>query len=320
MGAGQRVPRSSVDRDAMTGAAQFCAANGFYWDGVIGDRINLRDWIFEQAGYCLLNFTIIGGRFALTPAVTFNPSTGVVDSSIPVPISALFTDGNMRNMQVTWLPATQRKLFKAVVSYREEVENGFSINKTLRIRVADAYGGTDADPEEAFDLTTFCTSRLHAETFAQYALLVRKEVDHTISFETTPGVAASLAPGAYIKVVSEATHTSRFNNGSINSEGNITGTTAPQNGTFDIIYWRKGDTEVRTGTVQVNDSAVTDPSFFNIVFTVGVSASETRCYQIEAISINDDGFVEVTGTHQPLNALGGLATIDFSYDKFIGET
>lgn len=316
IGAGKRVPRSSVDRDAMTEAAQFCRANGFYWDGVISERTGLRNWIFEQAAYCLMNFTIVGGRFALQPAVTYNPSTGVIDASIPVPISALLTDGNMRNMKITWLSADERRLFKAVVSYRDEVENGFSINRTVRMRLADSQGGSDGDPEEAFDLTGFCTSRKHAETFAKYALLVRKEVDHAISFETTPGAVAAMAPGSFIKVVSEATHTSRFNNGSIDSEGNITGTTAAQDGTFEVVYWHPGDTQVQSGSVRVVDGRTADSRFFNCVYTVAVNTSQKRVYQIESVSINDDGLVDVTATHQPLNSVGGLAVIDFSYDKF----
>ena len=321
IGAGARVPRSSVDRTAMTVAAQFCLANGFYWDGVVGDRSNLRQWIFDNAGYCLLNFTIVGGRFALTPAVPFNQSTGVVDATVPVPISALLTDGNMRNMKVTWLAAAERQMFKGVATFREEVVNGFAINRSIRLRLGDSYGGSDADPEKAFDMTGFCTSRSHAETFLKYALQVQKEVDHSISFETTPGVAAGIAPGAYIKVASESTHTSRFNNGSIDSEGNVTGTSAPQDGTFTITYWSKGTTEVRTAEVTVVDGVVTDPAYHNIVYTVLVSGSEIRTYQVEAITINDDGFVEVTATHQPLNSSGGLKVIDFGgLDKFVSDT
>lgn len=321
IGAGARVPRSSVDRTAMTGAAQFCLANGFYWDGVVGDRSNLRQWIFENAGYCLLNFTIVGGRFALAPAVPFNQATGVVDAAVPVPISALLTDGNMRNMKVTWLSAAERQSFKGVATFREEVLNGFAINRSIRLRLGDSYGGSDADPEKTFDMTGFCTSRSHAETFLKYALLVQKEVDHSISFETTPGVAAGIAPGAYIKVASESTHTSRFNNGSIDSEGNVTGTSAPQDGTFTITYWSKGTTEVKTSEVTAVDGKVVDPAFHNIVYTVLVSGSEIRTYQVEAITINDEGFVEVTATHQPLNSSGGLKVIDFGgLDKFVSDT
>ena len=47
----------------MTRAANFCKANGFWWDGIVDEKANLREFIFSNAGYCLLDFTIIGGKF-----------------------------------------------------------------------------------------------------------------------------------------------------------------------------------------------------------------------------------------------------------------
>jgi len=315
-GAGARLSPDSVDREAMTGAAQFCVANGFYWDGVIGDRVGLREWIFEQAAYCMLNFTIIGGRFALTPAVTFDATSGVVDPSIPVTISALFTDGNMKDMLVTMLPPEERQMFTAQVTYRDEVENGFSINKTFTVRLSNSSGGSVTDPVESFNLVSFCTNRHHAETFAQYALLLRKKVDHSIEFQTTPGAAAALFPGSYIKVVSEASHTDRFSNGSIDSAGYVTGTTAPQDGTFSFYYWRPGETEIREGTTPVTNGQVLDEHYWGVVFAVITQSTTARVYQVEALSIGEDGFVHITGTHQPLTASGCLEVIQFTYDSF----
>ncbi len=133
IGAGKRVPSATVDRAAMTTAAQFCYANGFRFDGVIEDRQALRDFIATNAAFNLLDFTIIGGKFALKPSVPYNEATYVIDRNRDInnEIKALFTDGNMKDMQVTFVPAQERQLFKAAVAYREEVENGFSQQKTL---------------------------------------------------------------------------------------------------------------------------------------------------------------------------------------------
>ena len=320
LGAGQKVSSTSVDRDAMQIAAKFCRANGFTWDGVIGDRINIREWVFQQAAYCMLDFTIIGGRFALLPSVPYNPTTFAIDPAQQVPISALFTDGNVRNLNVTWLSPEERRLFKAVVSYRQEVENGFGNQKTIRIRLADGYGGSDMDIEEAFDLTTFCTNDVQAQLFAQHALLLRREVDHSISFQTTPSAAASLIPGGYIKFISEATHTSRFNNGSINSDGNITSTTTILDGTHSVLYWRPGDTTVKEGSLVVQNGKATNSALFNVVFTVYSTTAEKRVYKIEALSITEDGFVDITATHQPIATNGGLAIIQFDPRQFLVES
>lgn len=319
LGAGQKVSAASVDRVAMQNAARFCYANGFTWDGVLGERVNLRDWIFTQAAYCLLDFTVIGGRFALVPSVPYNANTFEIASGQAPVISALFTDGNIRNLQVNWLSAEERRLFQAVVSYREEVLNGFSSQKTIRVRLADGYGGAETDPEEAFDLTDFCTNPAQALTFAKHALLLRKEIDHSITFETVPGAAAALTPGAYIKLISEATHTSRFNNGSIDGEGNITSTTDIGDGTHRILYWMPGQTEVRESDLHVEGKTTGDPALFNVVFTVITTSVEKRVYKIETITLTEEGFVQVTATHQPIADNGGLATIQFDPTRFVVE-
>ena len=53
IGAGKLIGAASVNRDAMVRAARFCKANGFFWDGIIEDRLNLREFIFQQALYPL---------------------------------------------------------------------------------------------------------------------------------------------------------------------------------------------------------------------------------------------------------------------------
>ena len=320
IGAGQKVSRGSVDRDAMTIAARFCRANGFTWDGVLGERVNLREWIFQQAAYCLLDFTIIGGRFALLPSVPHDPSTFQIAPARAVPISALFTDGNIRNLNIAWLSPEERRLFQAVVTYREEVENGFSTNRTMRIRLSDAYGGSELDPEEAFDLTAFCTNQVQAQTFAQHALLLRKEVDHSVTFETTPSAAAALTPGSYIKLISETTHSSRLNNGSIDSDGHITTTSTLQDGTYSVSTWRPGDTSVSSASLSVKNGKTADAALFGCVFTLLTTTSEKRVYKVETVSIKEDGFIEVTGTHQPISDNGGLATIQFDPSRFVVES
>ena len=68
-GAGELVGRGEVHEGRMRRAAKFCEANGFYWDGVISEESNIRDFIYEQAVFCLCDFTIIGGMFALVPSV-----------------------------------------------------------------------------------------------------------------------------------------------------------------------------------------------------------------------------------------------------------
>jgi len=317
-GAGSKITAASVDRDRMQSAAQFCRANGFVWDGVLESRVNLRSWIFEQAGYALMDFTILGGRFSLAPAVPFN-SNFVIDSNQPPAISALFTDGNMRNMRATWLTPDDRRLFKAVIIYRKEVVNGFSETQTITIRLGDSEGGSDTDPDERFDLSSFCTNKYQAQLFAQYALLLRKYQDHSISFETTPQAAAGMQPGSYIKIVSEASHTSRFSNGSISGDGYVTTSNGLGDGSHSIIYWRPGDTTVSSASLVIADDATDDSALFGCVFTVVNSEVNKRIYKVEEIAIGEDSLMQITASHAPVTDTGALAILGMDPTRFVVE-
>ena len=319
LGAGTAIGADAVDRDRMTIAARFCRANGFTWDGVIANPLNLRDFLFENAAYCLLDFTILGGQFSLIPSVTYNPTTFVIDKDRAVDIKALFTDGNIRNLKVSWLDAEERRLFKAVIKYRQETDNGFPQEKILSIRLSDAQGGTDFDPEENFDLSNFCTSRAHALQFGQMALKVRKEIDHAVQFETTPASAMGLLPGEHFRLVSEATHTSRFNNGAILADGTIVSTTTFVDGTYPILYWEPGTTSVQSAEMQVIDGACSTTAVRGTVFTLADNTTTSRVYKVETLTLTEDGFVEVTASYEPVFAGMQMATLDWLLTDFVVE-
>ena len=320
LGAGKKIPRRTVDRDAMTIAARFCHANEFTFDGVVGERTALREFIFSNAALNLLDFTIIGGKFSLTPSVPYNPVTYRIQHSqdITKNIKALFTDGNMKDMQVSFLPAQERQLFKATVAYRQEVENGFSSQEIVQIRFSDTYGGSDSDPEEFLDLTSFCTNRYHAETIAQYKLMVRKYADHMIDFKTTPSSALGIAAGDYIKIVSNASHSSRFNNGSVDQFGGITSTTDLGNGSHEVFFWRPGETALLEGTMVVSDGKTGDSVFFESIFSKKMSSQQkNRVYRVNSITIDSEGFVDVNASYQELTSIGSLATINLDASQFL---
>ena len=306
-GAGNLIGATSVERADMSEAAKFCRANGFYWDGVITDAQNLREFIFEQASYCLLDFVILGGKFSLRPTVP-TYTTGQIAHYKKPNISALFTDGNTRDMKVAWLSPEERQLFTANVIYREEKENGFPERKVYSTRLSS---GSASDPIETFDFSNFCSSQSHAEKFAKYALRVRELVDHGISFSTTPSAACSLQPGQYIRVVSEATHTSRFANGSIGNDGSIQSSRTINNGTA-IYYWKPGDADVTSTTLYVHNGKATNTSLFGCVFTELQTETTSRCYKVEEITFDDDGFIEVSGSYVPLTSTGTLKVLEWN--------
>lgn len=317
IGAGSLIGESQVDRDRMATAAYFCEANGFTWDGVISERINLREWIFEQAGYCLLDFTILGGRFSLVPSVPYNSDYTIKYDGLPE-IKALFTDGNIRRMKVTWLSPEERRLFRATCLWRQDTYNGFPETKVLTVRLSNAEGGSENDTEEVFDMSGWCTSEEHAYTFARYALKLRQLVDHSITFETTPQAAMNLAPGEYFRLVSEVTHTSRFNNGSIGPDGLIQ-SVDKLNGTYDILYWQPGTVGVLATTLYATDGRTSQTSLFGTVFTLSNTTTVNRVYKVETLSYAEDGLVEIAASYVPLTDSGSLAILDWSEDMFVTE-
>jgi hypothetical protein len=337
IGVGSRIPRTIVDRDSMVEAARFCYANELTFDGVLEDRTNLREFIFNTAALNFLDFSIKGGRFALKPSLPYKAKSkkesspgltpGIEDYLIDTAhsfltgsseVKALFTDGNMKDMQLTFLPREERQLFKATITYRDEsVENGFSSQQSIQVRFSDAEGGSEADPEESIDMTQFCTSRTHAELIGKYRLLLRKHIDHTISFKTTPSSALELEAGDYIKVISISTHTSRFNNGSVDDEGNVTATVDLANSTgHPVFYWRPGLQDVLFGSMPVTSMKTGNSEFFDSIFTLRVQEEPKRIYRIDSLTIDEDGYVDISATHQPLDDRGALATLGLNKGLF----
>ena len=315
-GVGEVVGAGQVDANEMEEATKFCNANRLFWDGVIGERVNIREWIYENAGYCLLQFRIKGGRFSLYPDVPFD-SAGLIAKTQKISPKVLFTDGNMKDLQVSFLSPEERQLFKATVLWRQETTNGFPQTRTVTVRLSSGeQGGSDNDPEETFDMAGFCTSQEHAETFAKYALKTRQLVDHGIKFQTTPQMAMGLEPGEYFQVASAVTHSdtnlgSRLNNGSIDGEGNVIGLSI-DNGTYDVQYWKPGTSGLNTDRLQVANGKTSSSTLRNSIFAVSRQNNpQTRVYKLESLTYAEDGLVEVAGSVAPLTEGGLLATLDW---------
>tara|TARA_R100001594_G_scaffold53375_2_gene87020 strand:- start:1702 stop:5556 length:3855 start_codon:yes stop_codon:yes gene_type:complete len=330
-GAGNLIGVTSIDEDSIKRAAYFCKNNNFFWDGVITENQNLREFIYQQASYCFLDFTIIGGKFALKPSVPYKlgdyiqvgtgmwkPMPGKIDIGEKPPIKALFTDGNTKDLKVSFLSPEERQLFQAKVMYREETENGFAETKVIEVKLSASEGGSSKDPYEVFDMSVFCTNKAHALQFAKFALRVRQKVDHGIKFKTTPQSAMHLEPGQYFRYYSEATHTDRFANGVITADGTIQSQVDLTAGTtYDVYYWKPANDnfkEVKKASMKILDNGNAPDTFRGSVFTIAKTDISDRVYKLESLIYDEDGFVDVAGSYQPLKANGALAILDWNND------
>ena len=321
-GAGDTVGKDQVDAWGMAKATKFCEVNGFYWNGVISEPQNLREFIFQNAAYNLLDFTIKGGRFSLAPAVPYGADYKISPNT-KVKAKALFTDGNIRKMQVSFLTPEERQMFKATVLYRKDVDNGFP--ETRAVTVVSTLdennrqinpNDLDKLPEETFNMSGFCKSRDHAIKFAKYALLVRKHVSHGLKFETTPQAAMGLEPGDYFFLVSEATHTSRFNTGSVAPDGTIFARENRPDGNYAVLHWEPGKTTVQQSTMTIRSMKAIQAKFFGGVFCIKNSTTTKRMYKVETLSYADEGLVEVSGSEVPLNNDGTLRILEWGNGGF----
>ncbi len=171
-------------------------------------------------------------------------------------------------------------------------------------------------PTEVFDMSDFCTSQSHAEAFLEHALMIRKKVDHGIKFETTPQAAAGLAPGTYMRFISEATHTSRFENGVISLDGLVQSVGNNSLSNVNIYHWKPGTQEVKETVLNVVNGKATDANLYGSVFTVKQTTESNRLYKTESITYTDEGLIEVSASHAPLLSDGTLATINYDDSDF----
>ena len=334
IGAGNLIGVEAVDKEAMRTAAKFCYVNKFYWDGVITDSQNLREFIFENATTSFLDFVVIGGKFSLVPNVPYNlnnyqmvrGATFASPQGTNLKIKALFTDGNIKDLKCSFLSPEERKTFRANVVYRIEKTNGFSTNKLISYRLANTQSdnswqrGSEEDVIETFDLSTWLTSQSHAINFAKYALRARQLIDHGITFQCAPQSVIGLAPGDYFRIFSEITHTSRFSNGIVLPDGTIQSQTSISNGD-SIYYWNPNDDarngEVQTGSISISGEKATGPAGIKgSVFTKAQNNASDRIYKVESLSYGEDGLIEVAGSFVPLTSAGKLAVLDWTESDF----
>jgi hypothetical protein len=178
-------------------------------------------------------------------------------------------------------------------------------------------GTTDVLPVEKFDMTQFATSRAHALMFCKVALKIRELQDHGVKFKTTPQAAMGLEPGQYVKMVSQATHTDRWRNGSVDDQGRVNSAQVMTNFGGNVAYWTRNTEEVKEGFMRTDASGIVQsPEFYGCVFSVYEDNEESRIYKIESLSYDDNGFVEVAASHSPLTDRGTLAVLDFSEADF----
>lgn len=285
-----------LNQDDFIETSRFLHAQKLFFNGVVGDRTNLRQYITDAAPYFLCNFVIMDGKFSLKPAIPHMADSGLINLG-PVPIEQLFTAGNILedSYKLEYLRSEERRPFKAVMRYRQETKNKLPEEKVVEVKLPNQEGLL---PQEQFDLTQFCTSEEHAIKVAKYFLGIRKLVSHTISFSTTVH-GLSLRAGSYIKVITEATPYSAANTGTVSSSGVVTSISELADGAHNVSFFKTGSEDVEEGTMQVSGGVVADSTFHDTVFTIKNTTVSQNVYVVEQLTFSEEGTVDIVASEHP---------------------
>lgn len=300
------VASGLVDDAQMRRCTKFLTTNKLFFNDVVTDPVNIRSYLGDIAPSMLCALVIRNGRFSIEPALPVIESSGAI-SPDRVPIAAMFTSGNILegSFSVDYLGAEERKDFTAVVRWRQSFENEFP-----QLRAFEAYYSDVSEPNrpiEEFDLR-WVTNESHAQLAARYFLAIRRRVTHTVRFKTTP-LGSTLLPGSYIIVNTDSNPYTPLNNGIVLPSGKIvsakplTSSATPVN----VIYWERGAESVRDGTMVIEagaDGVITTKAPRDVIFSIRSLETRDNCYMVEAITLDEDGMVEVVASHFPLDSDG----------------
>jgi hypothetical protein len=310
-GAGNIVSPSLIDTTAFPATAQFLQQNKLFFDGAIDKPTNVRDFVSQLAPFFLCNFVISNGKFGIVPAVPTTIAGSI--SSQPVQIQQLFTSGNIieNSFSVEYLSTEERKNFQAVVRYRTERRNQFPEEQTISVRWSDL---PESSTIETFDMTQYCTSRQHAFLVAKYFLSLRRRVTHTVRLRTTP-YGLSLAPGEYIRVVTQATPYSAANNGVVDSNLNITAVTPLADGVYNVSYWNSSFDDLENSSMTVASGKAVEPKFADSIFTIVDSTVSSGTYMVEQLTLGEEGLVDIVAVEFPTTSqLNSIIALDLLND------
>ena len=194
-----RVPEAMIDTaTSFLAAATFTNANGFWFNGVVSESTNLRDWIGNTLQYFLLRQARIGGKEALKPLVPTNANGTIKTTAVTWAFT--FTEEHIipGSLEITYTPLADRKPFCATVLWRQQDDLGIPVMRTTEVR----YTGTAVDgPYEQHDLSEFCSTENHAVKVGAYIISKRKHVTHRLQLGVKPDAFnPTLAAGDLVRV------------------------------------------------------------------------------------------------------------------------
>jgi hypothetical protein len=271
-----------IHLDGFNAAAEFCNANRYAWDGVVASRVNIREWLTDNAPASLLTYGDYNGQHSLFPA--WLPS---------MPVRGMFTDDNILDYEETILSPNDVGKFKVTVTYRTQSDT-FPQNRVLTMRWAD---GAESDSELNFDFSSSVTYRKQVLDFCQWLLRLKRYQDRTATIRTIPE-SWSVVPGDVIAVATTVGSWSRYSLAS--SDRGYALTTSPiTDGQYRAVYLAPGmESPGETVVTAVGGAIEGLPE--RAIALLGGESTTVRYFRVEAIAINSEGEWQIDAAAFPM--------------------
>lgn len=304
-GMGDLIKDEMIDLAGFKEANDWCEFRNYYFNGVIADQTNIRQYAADLAATHLLYFAEINGKFTLKPALPVSN-----DVFVAADIKGLFTVGNILedSYQVEYLNPEDREPVEVSVTYREErssadagSEGAFATVKEILVKES-AYSPLDTI---SLDMSDYCTQRTHAIDAAKFVIRMRRLTDHLVKFKVThESIYNNISPGDYINVAMDATEYADFNNGVVTGAGDLVSTEGFADGSYSVFAWDPDSGNDPSAQTLVVTGSGTKATPTGIIFTEIKSSQESRTYQVERITADQDGTFTIEALHMPVNGAG----------------
>ena len=308
-GVGEIFDEKQIDKRSFNDAAAWTEKRGYYFDGAIADKINIRSWGAERAKDFLLDLGVSSGQFKIFPALNFDG---------PEPIAALFTSGNILegSFQMTFLDAQERVEPIVTIKWRQErLQRGIAergLFPQIREITLKRDGVPEGNPVIQLDISNFATNQRHAIDRAKYECQLRKYVTHAVKFKTVP-VEAPLQVGSIIKVGMETLKYEQPRNGAIAKNGTVVSWPELGDGTYDVVLW--DGKEVVERELRIVRGRAEPPG---AVFCLASKTDRAEAYKIQSLGFDEDGMVDVEAISWPLDDNDrSLITKTFDDNEFV---
>ncbi len=196
--AGNRLADDLIDNTALTIAANFTDANGFFFNGELKKSQNLLDWLQATSVNFLLRLSNSGGKFGLLPRLPYNADYTIKTTQVTPEFT--FTEEHVVDggFELSYISLEDREPVCFVVQWRQQPEADFGLVRTVQVKYAnEAANG----PFVNIDMSNYCTNENHAVKVGAFRLAQRKFITHHLRLTVRErSYNASLVVGDLVRV------------------------------------------------------------------------------------------------------------------------